>query len=460
MRVIIAIVGVPRASGWPILGSAVDLLRDPLAFLRAAHVAHGPIFEVRAATRRFVVLAGREANRFIGREGRELLESRSFWGRLSERRGCPHMILASDGEAHRTQRKHYADVLSRKIVDAQRDGCDALIRDSFGADHKRQLAPRVAVQDQTRLLIARLVHHCLTGGAAPIPEPTARALMEVFRWETNTLLLGKWPKLALRAPAYRRSLARAEGFIDELVARDIEAGAESSTEALGGWFERIRQGRERYPELFTPGDVRFAALLPFVAGVDTVGATLGFVLYELFRDAELYARVRAEVVAAYADLDDDGVPDSATLSQQPTLHGLVLECLRVYPAAFAMYRGAARAFEFAGHHVAAGTEIAVFTSATHFDARYFPDPERLDVDRHAPPRLESRQKHVFMPYGGGPHVCLGAGMGEAMLLLATAGIVRHHDLVLADPQRRWKPSFDPSLTLDARVQLLRPGLGS
>ncbi|WP_165703817.1 cytochrome P450 [Enhygromyxa salina] len=448
----------PRTNG-PILGNALALLRDPLAFLRAAHVEQGPIFEVHAATRRFVVLAGREANRFVGREGRELLESRSFWGRLTERRECPHAILASDGVPHRTQRKHYADVLSRKIVDAQRDGCDALIRDSFGAS-ERQLSPRVAVQDQTRLLIARLVHRCLTDGAAPIPEPTARALMEVFRWETNTLLLGKWPKLALLAPAYRRSLARAEGFIDELVARDLEAGgratdqADQADQGLGGWFERIRQGRERYPELFTAGDVRFATLLPFVAGVDTVGATLGFVLYELFRDADLHAAVRAEVEAAYAN----GVPDSATLSQQPTLHGLVLECLRLYPAAFAMYRGAARAFEFAGHRVAAGTEIAVFTSATHFDARYFPEPERLDVTRHAPPRSESRQKHVFMPYGGGPHVCLGAGMGEAMLLLATAGIVRHHDLVLADPKRRWKPSFDPSLTLDARVQLLRPGV--
>jgi cytochrome P450 len=438
--------GPPRVSGWPILGSALDLLRDPLACLRAAHAEHGPIFEVHAATRRFVVLAGREANRFVGREGRELLESRSFWGRLTERRGCPHAILASDGEPHRTQRKHYADVLSRKIVDAQRDGCDALIRDSFGA--ALELVP---VQDQTRLLIARLVHHCLTGGAAPIPEPTARAVMEVFRWETNTLLLGKWPKLALRAPAYRRSLTQAERFLDQLVARDIVESSDTATKMLGGWFERIRQGRERYPELFTDGDVRFATLLPFVAGVDTVGATLGFVLYELFRDAKLHERVRAEVETAYTN----GVPDAATLGELPTLHGLVLECLRLYPAAFAMYRGATQDFEFAGHHVAAGTEIAVFTSATHFDSRYFPEPERLDVNRHTAPRSESRQKHVFMPYGGGPHVCLGAGMGEAMLLLATAGIVRHHDFSLVDPKRRWGPSFDPSLTLDSRVQLHR-----
>jgi cytochrome P450 len=144
----------------------------------------------------------------------------------------------------------------------------------------------------------------------------------------------------------------------------------------------------------------------------------------------------------------------AALSECVALHGLVLECLRLYPAAFAMYRGAAQRFEFGGHEVPAGTQVAVFTSATHFDGRYFPEPERLDVDRHASPRAEHRQKHVFMPYGGGPHVCLGAGMGEALLLLATAGIVRHHRL-RAPGSRRLGPVFDPSLTIDPRAHLLR-----
>jgi cytochrome P450 len=431
----------PIRASWAPLGASAALLRDPLSYLRHAHAACGPVFEVRALTRRFVVLAGREANRFVGREGRELLESRSFWGALSERRGCPHSILAIDGEDHRVQRRHYGDVLSRTIVDAHREGCDALVRDSFGAgmDH-------VPIQDQTRLLVARLVHHCLTEGAPPVPEPTARALMEVFRWETNTLLLGKWPRVALRMPGYRRSLALAEAFLDELVGR-------AETDPLGGWFERVREGQARHPALFTPGDVRFAMLLPFVAGVDTVGATLGFVLDELYRDAGLRERVEAEVARAWAEAE--GVPELATLAEAQALHGLVLECLRLYPAAFAMYRGAARAFEFEGCRIPARAQVAVFTSATHFDARHFPEPERLDVDRHAPPRSESRQKHVFMPYGGGPHVCLGAGMGEAMLLLATAGIVHHHRLRPPADAPRYGAVFDPSLTLDPRATLVR-----
>lgn len=436
---LLAMPPLPRAPGWPIIGSTPALLRDPLACLRDAHARLGPIFEVRAAHRRFVVLAGREANRFAGREGRDALESWSLWGGLAEQRGCPHNILAVDGPPHAIQRKHYGDVLSRRAVDQFRDGCDALVRDSFGAG-----MTSIPVQDQTRLLVARLVHHTLTG-AAPIAESTARALLEVFRWETNTLLLGKWPRLALRMPGYRRCVAVAERFLDDLAAREL-AGPSSS-----GWFERIRSGREQHPDLFEPGDVRFAMLLPFVAGVDTVGATLGFVLDELHRDADLHARVAGEVEQLY----QSGVPDSTSLGATVALRGLVLECLRLHPAAFAMFRGVVRDFEFEGHRFATGTQVAVFTSATHFDARYFPAPERLDVDRHAPPRAESRQKHVFMPYGAGPHVCLGAGMGEALLLLATAAIVRHHHLRLPTGSPRRGPVFDPSLALDPRVRLER-----
>ncbi|MCA9647449.1 MAG: cytochrome P450, partial [Myxococcales bacterium] len=299
------------------LGVAVELLRDPLAFLIRAHARHGSVFRVKAATRQFVVLAGQSANRFAGADGRSALESRTFWGRLADYRECPHMILAEDGEPHRTQRKHYGDVLSKWIVEERREGCDEIIRTTFRAGPDGL----VNVSEQTRLLIARLVHHCLTGGAPLVPEQTTRSLLEVFRWETNTLLLGKWPRIALRAPSYRRHYARAESFIAEL-ARSEQQTAESE---LGGWFKKVRQGRERFPELFSGGDHRMALLLPFVAGVDTVGATLGFLLATVCRDAGLLDQLKQEVEQAYVACA--GPPDVETLRGCPTLFGCVLECL-------------------------------------------------------------------------------------------------------------------------------------
>lgn len=95
----------------------------------------------------------------------------------------------------------------------------------------------------------------------------------------------------------------------------------------------------------------------------------------------------------------------------------------------------------------------LFSSATHFDERYFQDPTRFDVSRYRTPRLEHRQKHVFMPYGAGPHVCLGASMGEGMLLLAAASILRHHPFRLERTERALRRVYDPSLTVHPSLRL-------
>lgn len=429
----------PTPPGLPVLGHSGALLRDPLAFLRRCHEAHGPVFRIRAPGRNMVVLAGRDANQFVARAGRRALVSGPFWGRMAKHHGSHNMILAVDGEPHKAQRRLYGQVLSKRTIEKHREGCDALARDTF-------LPPRAAprellrVVDRCRLVIARMVHHTVSDGAPPVPEATARAMMETFRWESNALLLSKWPRVALKLPRYARYERTTRAFLNALITNELRPGHRATD-----WFGKIALGRERHPEWFTEPDLYTASLLPFVAGVDTVGATLGFVLMELHRDPGLLRTVRAEVAAAY----EDGVPTPNRLAEAETLQGVVFECLRRYPAAFGLYRTAAEDFTFEGVTVRAGTHVMVFTTATHFEAKHFPNPERLDVGRAA---RGEYQPHVFMPYGAGPHVCLGAGMGEAMLMLAAAAIVQHHHL---ESTTRQAPRyvFDPSLTLHPRARL-------
>jgi hypothetical protein len=57
----------PIVSGAPILGSARDMLKDPLMFMVRAHEQYGPIFRVRALHLEYTILAGLEANQFLAR---------------------------------------------------------------------------------------------------------------------------------------------------------------------------------------------------------------------------------------------------------------------------------------------------------------------------------------------------------------------------------------------------------
>ena len=64
--------------------------------------------------------------------------------------------------------------------------------------------------------------------------------------------------------------------------------------------------------------------------------------------------------------------------------------------------------------------ITVSSYALHHNARFFPNPERFDPARFAAGWEERIPRYAYLPFGGGPRVCIGNGfaMMEARLILA------------------------------------------
>jgi cytochrome P450 len=184
-------------------------------------------------------------------------------------------------------------------------------------------------------------------------------------------------------------------------------------------------------------------MIPFFAGVDTVGQTIGFLIWEVLRDPALKERIRKEADELFAN----GALDARALRGASDIQGAVLESLRRYPVAFAMPRYAAADFTFQGHRVQKGQALLVFTTACHFQPEYFPEPERFDIDRFRPPRDEHRRPDVFAPFGRGPHQCLGAGFAMIQLTGMLATMMHHCELALPDPTREFRPVLRPSLSM-------------
>ena len=63
----------------------------------------------------------------------------------------------------------------------------------------------------------------------------------------------------------------------------------------------------------------------------------------------------------------------------------------------------------------------MITYALHRHPRFFDDPDTFNPDRFAPGWEERSPRYAYLPFGGGPHVCIGNGfaMMEARLILAT-----------------------------------------
>ncbi|SHW27628.1 putative cytochrome P450 [Mycobacteroides abscessus subsp. abscessus] len=76
--------------------------------------------------------------------------------------------------------------------------------------------------------------------------------------------------------------------------------------------------------------------------------------------------------------------------------------------------------EIAGHHFPKGTSFGIGWYSMQTDPRWWPDPMRYDPSRFVDREIvKARPKHAFLPFGAGPHMCPGSGMGylNAQLLL-------------------------------------------
>jgi cytochrome P450 len=118
------------------------------------------------------------------------------------------------------------------------------------------------------------------------------------------------------------------------------------------------------------------------------------------------------------------VPAPGDLRKMDVLHRTALETLRCYPVVPAIQRTVTEPFEFAGHRVEGGGRLFIATTAVHYDEKYYPNPEKFDIDRSLPARNEHRTPGVFAPYGLGTHACLGAGLAEAQIMLTIATMLR------------------------------------
>lgn len=416
---------------------------DPLGFLLEQHRRLGPIFRVRAGHLELVVMAGERANAFAHREGADCLSNRETWAPTLREFGAPNNFVGLDGEPHRLLRKKFASHFSRKEAEARLADLVGLTLAAFQECSAGEAIPFVAF---SQALASRQVGTLLVGSVPSRGEHDA-----ILRY-TNAVVVNlslrripRWMFRLLEGRRLRRDRETAFRFSRKLVAqRDHEGFGEPSN-----FIDAMELASREHPDLFAADELVSAGLLPFFAGVDTVGQTNVFILYELLRHPELLERARGEADRLFAG----GTLHPQALREAEDLNGAVNEALRLHPVAFAMPRTAACDFTFEGFRVDRGESVMVFTSACHFDPDYFPDPEHFDIGRYRPPRDEHRRPDVFAPWGRGPHQCLGAGLAGVQMGATLATILHHCDLELAEPEREFPHVLRPSLSLGPEFKI-------
>ena len=253
-----------------------------------------------------------------------------------------------------------------------------------------------------------------------------------------------------RSRSTRAALARIEAEIQHIIAERRRV-----REAPDDFLSLLIAARdEETGDGMTDKQLRDEVVTFFAAGHETTATALTWTLYLLSRHPGVERELHEEADRVLGD-GDATFADAESLSYTRMV---VEEAMRLFPPVFSIQRMPLEDDEVGGHPVPAGSFVTISPYVTHRNPRLWPDPLRFDPQRFAPGRMKDRPAFAYIPFGGGPRVCIGAGfaMLEACLVLATIARAYRLRMVPGHPveAQGWitlRPRHGLRMTLEERA---------
>ncbi|KAF2814331.1 cytochrome P450 [Mytilinidion resinicola] len=235
-----------------------------------------------------------------------------------------------------------------------------------------------------------------------------------------------------------------------VAARKAQHEAAQTLPGSSDFLDLFLAARSTYPDIVTGDDVVVNYLfLNLVAGSDTTGTSLAVILYYVYRDPRILAKLRAELAAA-------GYDGSSPLTYRdgvrlPYLDAVVQEGLRIHPPIGLTLERVVPAGGWqmpdGGPLLPSGTKVGMNAWVSNRDESVF-GPE--DVDGFVPERWMkragetekeggeriARMKKLMLTFGYGSRVCTGKSVALLELVKVVGTFVGRYDVEFLSSE--WK----------------------
>jgi cytochrome P450 len=384
------------------------LRRSPIAlFERAAHlgdVVHIPL------PRRTVYLLNRPELVWavLATHARDVRKSPVLQG---AKRVLGEGLLTSEGELHRKQRRLMQPLFRHeRIADYGAAMVELADRATASWRDGQEMDLHAEMARLTLSIVASTVFDADIDDAGALD--VGRALHDVLEHFDRLFspFLPLWERLPLPSTLrYRRAKDTFDRTVGTMIATRRVAGATGS-DLLSLLIRAQEDGTGMIDR-----HVRDEAMTLFLAGHETTSSALAWAWHLLGEAPEAEARLHEELDRILGDRAP-AVEDLAALTY---LEAVLHESMRLRPPAWAIGREVVHAFDVDGVTVEPGSVVIVSPWLLHHDPRWW----GVDAATFRPGRWldeADRPRHAFLPFGGGPRMCIGEGfaMMEARLLIA------------------------------------------
>ena len=373
-------------------------------------------------------------------------------------RAIGHGLVSANGAEHKRQRRLTQPAFHTRRIDAYAgtmvDYTTAML-DEWRDGQEQDVAE--AMSALTMFIVART----LFGADRVDMKDTAEgigAAIHVIQAATNNefqspFLLPEWLPTAMNRDR-RRAVGTLYQTIDRLIA---ERRAQGDAADSGDLLSMLLLSCDDAGDRMSDDEVRDQAVTLFVAGHETTSNALTWTWYLLSQHPAAEARLHAELDTALGGRP----PTLADLPHLPYTLQVIKEAMRLYPPAWVVnVRRAAADTTLGPYAVKQGDLLWLSPFVMHRRPAFFPDPERFDPDRWTPERERSLPKFAYMPFGGGPRVCIGNGFALMEAHLIVAAVAQRYRLrlptgavVTPQPKATLRTAGGLPMLLEARAGL-------
>lgn len=443
----------PRSPlGWN--AGRLAFLRDPIACMRMLHGRYGPIAAAAEGYPWWAFAFGPEHNQQV------LSDAALFYSVPIAPLETPpgtalarltHNLLSMNGATHRQQRRLMLPAFHKRRVEGYRDEMVAITQQALDAWRPGQRLDLAAAMQHLTLCIAS---QTLFGIDATRDAHSIGRLIHAWMAGLESAGVLLLPR-DLPGTPFRRLLRQSEQLEARIVA--MIAAKRADLAAQHDVLAMLIQARDDDGVAMTDDELIGETSLIFVAGHETSSNALSWTLLLLAQHPQVLGDLHDELRGVLGG----AAPSLEQLGRLPLLERVIKESMRLLPPATFMMRYTTAPAQLGPYALPAGATVTLSPYITHHLPELYPQPERFN-----PARWETigPGTYEYLPFGAGPHMCLGATFAMLEMKIVLAMLVQRHWLELAPGariDRRVKITMSPRHGLPMLVRApgarIRPG---
>ncbi|CAL1372079.1 unnamed protein product [Linum trigynum] len=201
---------------------------------------------------------------------------------------------------------------------------------------------------------------------------------------------------------------RTDSFLQKLI--EEHRSKKERLDSANTMLHHLLALQESEPEYYTDQIIKGLVLVMLLAGTDTSAVTLEWAMSNLLNHPDILVKAREELDK---QIGEERLVDELDISSLPYLQNIILETLRLYPAApLLVPHASSEDCVVGGYHLPRGTLLLVNAWAIHRDPDLWDDPTSFSPERY---ENGGKESHKLIAFGLGRRSCPGAGLAQRVV---------------------------------------------